>query len=107
VTTGTTRHHARADFAEQVGSTFSITVDGGAVVAAELLAVTDGTVSPDTEQFALHFRLPADVAPVQRMYEVTHDVLGPVPLFLVPIGRDAAGLYLEAAFNRRSAPQEG
>jgi hypothetical protein len=107
VTTGTTQRHDKADFAAQVGSTFAITVDGGAMVAAELLDVTDGPSSPNTEQFALHFRLPAELPPLQRMYDITHDVLGPVPLFLVPIGRDAAGLYLEAVFNRRTAPPEG
>ena len=36
----------------------------------------------------------------QGMYQLQHDQLGALELFLVPVGRDHEGLYYEAVFNR-------
>ena len=103
----TVRRLSKDELTEQVGSTFDCAVAEGVTVPALLSDVEDGPAVPGTEQFALHFTLPADTPPVQRMYAMEHPVLGPVQWFLVPIGRDSGGLYMEAVFNRRVAPPEG
>jgi hypothetical protein len=108
VSIATQKLHTKADLVEQVGSTFTIHVSDVVTVPAVLFETVDGPTSPGTEQFALHFRLPVETPPVQRTYDLDHPVLGALQLFLVPIGRDAAGLQLEAVFSRRTdqAPSE-
>lgn len=51
------------------------------------------------EPFALHFRGPAAPILPQSIYPVTSYQLGALDLFLVPIGRDAAGVLYEAIFT--------
>ena len=49
--------------------------------------------------FALQFRTPAVMGYVpQRIYALTHSVLGTVEIFLVPLGADADGMRYEAVF---------
>jgi hypothetical protein len=101
VSIGTQKRHSRAELVEHVGSTFTVRVSDDVTVPAVLYETIDGPTVPGTEQFALHFRLPVETVPAQRIYDLEHPVLGALQLFLVPIGRDARGLYLEAAFSRR------
>ena len=56
---------------------------------------------PATERrpFSIVFQGPGDVVLPQRIYRVRHDVIGTFDLFLVPIGRDAAGMRYEAVFT--------
>ena len=54
---------------------------------------------PTREPFSLVFVGPADPVLPQRIYRLEHDELGALELFLVPVGRDAAGTRYEAAFN--------
>ena len=105
----TQKRQSKAELVEQVGSTFTLRVSDDIAVPAVLFETVDGPTVPGTEQFALHFRLPVETPPVQRIYELEHPVLGALRLFLVPVGRDASGLCLEAAFSRRidEMPTEG
>ena len=66
----------------------------------ELVEVTERDDSPDFEQFSLIFR--AAMTPVfpQRTYRLEHETLGPMDLFLVPIGPDETGMRYQAVFNR-------
>lgn len=104
----TQKVHTKAELTEQVGSTFTVQVSDEVSVPAVLFETVDGPAYPGTEQFALHFRLPAETPPVQRIYDLDHPVLGALQIFLVPIGLDTAGLQLEAVFSRRTeqAPPE-
>ena len=49
--------------------------------------------------FSLLFVGAADDEPVQALFELQHDQLGQLQVFLVPVGRDERGLLLEAVFN--------
>jgi hypothetical protein len=51
------------------------------------------------EPFSLTFRGPVEVFLPQRMYELRNEQTEPVAIFLVPVGRDAAGFLYEAIFN--------
>lgn len=52
-----------------------------------------------SEPFALVFRGPQDIPLYQATYQLQHDQLGELPVFLVPIDQDEEGLYYEAIFN--------
>jgi hypothetical protein len=54
---------------------------------------------PKREPFSLIFLGPPEPVLAQRIYRLEHDEMGALELFLVPIGRDAAGARYEAAFN--------
>ncbi|MEM7132582.1 MAG: hypothetical protein AAF702_40135 [Chloroflexota bacterium] len=50
--------------------------------------------------FTLVFRVPQEVGPTQKTYEISHSSWGAlVPIFLVPIAGDEKGLYFEAVFT--------
>lgn len=92
-------------FAPLVGQ--DVTVETGAHGAwtMRLVEATVGTQpgGPGPEgqqrlQFSLVFLGPAEQVLPQGTYAVTHDAVGEQHLFLVPLGRDAAGVRYEAAF---------
>lgn len=97
----------REQFAEQLHTTFTLTA-GDVALTAELVEYSERPPTRRYEQFSLLFRVPRDAQVAQDTWEVEHDVLGCEPMFLVPVGRDGEGLYLEAVFNRliREAGQE-
>ena len=49
--------------------------------------------------FSLFFVGPRSFLLQQRMYDVSHDVLGRMPLFIVPIREDAETYLYEAVFT--------
>jgi hypothetical protein len=51
------------------------------------------------EPFSLLFRGPAEPMLPQKSYALSNEHTGPIEIFLVPVGRDAAGLLYEAVFN--------
>ena len=67
----------------------------------ELVEVFDGSTSHHVN-FSLVFRGPLQPVLPQRIYPVEHAALGRFDLFIVPVRRDAQGLYYEAVFNRVS-----
>jgi hypothetical protein len=54
---------------------------------------------PRREPFSLIFLGPREPVLPQRIYRLEQEDLGPMELFLVPIGRDGSGTRYEAAFN--------
>lgn len=66
----------------------------------ELVEVEEKSPSAHQEQFVLTFRAPLDAPPFQSIFTLEHATLGEGALFLVPVGRTAAGLFYEATFNR-------
>jgi hypothetical protein len=73
----------------------------GKSVAAELLTVTPlaRVARPEDPGFSLVFRAATAERLPQGIYPLAQDRLGRLDVFLVPIGRDADGLLLEAVFN--------
>lgn len=49
--------------------------------------------------FSLVFRGPLQPVLSQRIYRLEHAALGPLEIFLVPIGPDAQGMRYEAVFG--------
>ncbi len=90
-------------FSPLVGETFEVVTADGRVEPIDLVAATEGSQlggpGPDGQQrrqFSLLFV--ATVALDQATHALTHPALGPLELFLVPLGPDARGLRYEAAF---------
>jgi hypothetical protein len=76
--------------------------DDAVRVPAILVEVVSGPRHPRLEQFTLRFRARLFGALPQRTYLVEHTTLGRMPIFLVPVGVDAAAgtVEYEAVFNR-------
>jgi hypothetical protein len=88
-------------FAPRVGSTFEIRLNPEETVAVELAEVT---TFPDyegqrREPFSLIFRGAHRFVLPQGIYRVEHKEMGPMEIFLVPIGPDQKGMRYEAVFN--------
>jgi len=93
-------------FAEALGSAFRVRAEFNRIVDLELveakaLATRSGApiAVPRQEPFSILLRGPLEPILPQRIYALEHASLGPLELFLVPVGRDAKGICYEAVFN--------
>ena len=90
-------------FEPHVGSRFQLRADD--VLDVELREVEEvgvGSGAPPQAArapFSIVFLGPRDPVLPQRIYRLEHDELGTLDLFLVPIGRDDAGVRYEAVFT--------
>lgn len=90
-----------AEFGAQLGSQFRIHIDKDRFVEAELieaaaLAKQDASVTPSAcSSFSLLFDVERGIDLPQQTYQVHHESLGELILFLVPVG---AG-QLESVFS--------
>ena len=91
---------SRASFAEQVKTKFRAQLGGQAVGDFALTEVKEFATSAQVEQFSLFFLGPPGAPLRQGLYQLTHEQLGALEIFLVPIGQDPAGVQYEAVFNR-------
>ena len=55
--------------------------------------------SGNRQAFSLLFRGEATTTPQQNIYELEHEKLGQLELFLVPVGPDDKGMLYEAVFT--------
>jgi hypothetical protein len=92
-------------FAGRTGEPFDVAVGAEPDVTMILVEATLGSdlggLGPEGQerrQFSLVFRGPATQVLPQRTYGITHEELGELELFLVPLGPDAEGMRYEAAF---------
>jgi hypothetical protein len=92
-------------FAPAVGDSFVL--DDGAGIRLELELLESRLHHPDAPAvdesgtrapFSLLFQGPADPVLPQRIYHLEHDSVGPIEIFIVPVGRDDAGTSYEAVF---------
>jgi len=68
----------------------------------EFLPPRDGPIAYEGGRktaFSLLFRGPADQQLPQDTYALELQELGPLTLFLVPVGQDRKGIYYESVFN--------
>ncbi len=85
---------------DYLNRSFRIDVGDGDSVSAELIEVQPRAVAAGArEGFTLLFRGPRAPVLPQRIYELGADGLGPIALFLVPVGMDTDGCLYEAVFN--------
>src|SRR3954454_3252861 len=92
-------------FAPARGQAFKLDAGDGTQHDLELTdASTWDAGAPPTDEsgarsaFRLQFRGPIEPILEQRIYHLEHDTVGPIDIFLVPIGQDAAGTSYEAIF---------
>jgi len=92
-------------FEGRVGESFTVSVAEGPAIRTELVEAVETTEPGGTgpagqhrNQFSLVFRGPVEPVLPQATYDVGHDELGHLDLFLVPIGPDDAGMRYQAVF---------
>ena len=93
-------------FAGRLGDVFLLVPDETTVIVTRLIAVTPapggsaGQVrAGGRTPFSLVLRSPPSAPLPQRIYRLQHEELGPLDLFLVPIGPDDVGMCYEAVFS--------
>jgi len=94
------------DFADRTGEQFRLRLPDERSLTLVLSEVTPGPdvggTGPDgavRRQFSLLFGGPGDPQLSQGIWELDHDEMGALALFLVPIGKDADGTRYQAAFG--------
>lgn len=87
-------------FAQQQHTPFRVILTPSQSLELQLAEAADLGSTPRQEQFSLVFHGPADLFLQQGIYHMEHAELGALDLFLVPIGRQAAGFAYQAIFNR-------
>jgi hypothetical protein len=90
------------DFSGRVGETFRLRLPSGEAQDLTLLEVHTHRYAPPGQTrrgFSITFRsaLPGHVP--QGIYAVSHDQMGTMELFLVPVGPRDGGMCYEAVFN--------
>jgi hypothetical protein len=91
--------HVGTEFHLQLGTagTLPLTLVEAQAVGSVPGPRPDGT--PRRQPFSLVFRGPRQPVLPQRIYRLEHAAMGPLELFIVPIGPDEAGLRYEAVFT--------
>jgi hypothetical protein len=87
-----------ADFAAHLHERFELDAGGAGRLSLELVEVARGG-GEGQRPFSLAFLGPGGPMLPQGIHRLEHPALGALELFLVPIGRDAAGVSYEAVFN--------
>jgi hypothetical protein len=90
------------DFAKYVGQSFHARLDQleGDLNLEEVKSYPAGAYEQDgMERYSVFFSGPAERFFPQGVYQVSHESMGEVELFLVPIAGDEQGFRYEAVFN--------
>ncbi len=89
------------DFTPLVGDAFALVDETTGAHRAALLEARplNGPELGGRKPFALLFEGPASPLLPQRAYTVQHPAFDTLDIFLVPVGRVAAGVHYEAIFN--------
>ncbi len=89
-------------FAPRLNELFVVRLDDNDVYPLTLFeaaALPPGNYKMAREPFQLRFRGPGPRYLDQQIHVLENEVLGPLPIFLVPIGRDGDGFLYQAIFN--------
>ena len=94
----------RKDFAKHLKEKFQIQTDSPEPLTLKLVEVNKlGSKKKKGEggkrPFSVIFRGPAEPVLPQRIYQVSHEELGTLDLFLVPVGQGKKGVQYEALFT--------
>ena len=94
----------RKDFAKHLKEKFQIQTDSPEPLTLKLVEVNKlGSKKKKGEggrrPFSLIFRGPAEPILSQQIYPLTHEAMGTLELFLVPVGQDKKGILYEALFT--------
>lgn len=91
-------------FAEQLNTDFQLhyvlpTGETGTIIL-KLTEVSELTRTGNTEAFSIILKGPAATPFAQGLCHLIHEVLGPLDLFLVPVGKTIEDYDYQAVFNR-------
>ena len=90
-------------FEPHVGSTFWVEFPNGSKVELRLTGAAKVMESEaarlERHPFSLYFIGPKSYLLPQRTYHLTHEQLGALEIFLVPVGQDASTYQYEAVFT--------
>jgi hypothetical protein len=89
----------RDKFAEALGSTFVIKSADGRTLDLELKEVSEIRERPHQQSFSIVFLVPESFTVEQGLYDIEHESLGGMQLFIVPVGMNDSRMMLEAVFN--------
>ena len=93
----------REEFSRHLHTKFRVAAEMEQTVELELVEAQSYRPEPHEqegmERFSAVFTGPPDVFLSQGVYPLTHEQMGDLQLFLVPIGRDERGFRYEAVFN--------
>jgi hypothetical protein len=90
------------DFSSRVGEVFCMRLNADESLDLTLIEVHAHKYAPPNQKrrgFSVLFRSDLPKAAPQAIYSVTHDALGSMDLFLVPVGPKDGGMCYEAVFN--------
>ena len=91
------------NFSRHLNTKFQLRLETPEPVALELAEVNvykdESGAQEGWERFTAVFHGPAEAFLPQHMYQLRHEAMGDLTLFLVPIGRDERGFRYEAVFN--------
>jgi hypothetical protein len=90
----------KSDFVAQLHTKFYVRLEGRPPLELELYSVEDGRSTPAQEQFSLFFSGPREFNLGQGTFELEHETMGRLAIFLVSIEPDSQGLRYQAVFNR-------
>lgn len=85
-------------FAGRLGETFRVHAGASGPLDLELISAS-ALGESSGRPFSIMFRGPGDVVLPRRIYRLENAGMGAFKVFLVPIGRDEAGMRYEAVFN--------
>jgi hypothetical protein len=92
-----------ANFTKHLNTVFRVKVSAPRPVELKLVEVKGYASSANDpkgmERFSLLFNGPTDLQLPQHTYELEHDQLGSLDIFLVTVGKDERGFVYEAVFN--------
>ena len=94
-----------ADFTPLLNQNFNISAEGMDSTTAVLIDLTELGQEPGEDDianrraFSLVFRTEGEDYLPQQIYKVSHDTLGELDIFLVPLGPDKIGMKYEAMFT--------
>lgn len=89
----------RDKFAEALGSTVVIKGSENRPLDLELKEVSELRERPHQQSFSILFLAPESVTVEQGLFNLEHETLGPMQIFLVPVGMSEGRMQLEAVFN--------
>jgi hypothetical protein len=99
-----------ADFSPHLNTNFKLGLDGQGELDLKLFHIHDYNETPEqrakVNSFSLEFQGPPDPQLPQRIYELTHDVMGRFEIFLVPIARNQQGVVYQAVYNTFVRPAD-
>jgi ribosomal protein S18 acetylase RimI-like enzyme len=87
------------DFAKHLNTRFTMHLGETDALELELVSTRQLSLSDEQDEYSLLFLGP-DKSPVaQGTYRLTHDEMGTLDIFLVPIRKDVKGVTYEAIYN--------